>query len=105
MLRGQRGERLPLCRRPTWLAPIAAVENLKAARPLARNHSLGVTIAQLDLTDRPPCRVKLAENYRRAAHVASRRPAGAQVPATPDLNGRRRGIEVGLEHVFVSIMR
>jgi hypothetical protein len=64
-----------------------------------------MAIAELDLAYWPARGVKLAENYRRAAHVASRRPAGAQVPAAPDLNGRRRGIEVGLEHVFVSIMR
>jgi len=40
-----------------WLAPIAAVEYLEAARPLAYNHGLGMAIAELDLTNRTACRV------------------------------------------------
>jgi hypothetical protein len=62
-------------------------------------------IAQLNLTNRSACRVELAENYRRAVPGASRRPTGAQITASPNLNGRRRGIEVGLEHRLVTIMR
>ena len=88
---------------PDWrmrLAPIATVENLKAALTLAGSHDLGVAIAKLDLTNRPACCVKLAENDRRAIHYASRRPAGTQITASPDLNRRRRGIEVRLEHWF-----
>jgi hypothetical protein len=80
------------------LAPIAAVEYLQAAHSLAGNHDVGVAIAQLDLTNGPARRVKLAENYRRAIPGASRRPAGTQITASPDLNRCRRWIEVGLEH-------
>jgi hypothetical protein len=46
-------------RRPASLAPIAAVEYLKAARPFASDHCLGMAIAQLDLADRPSGRVDL----------------------------------------------
>jgi hypothetical protein len=65
---------------------------------LASNHDLGVAIAELDLANRPACRVKLAENYRRAVPGASRRSTPAQITAPPDLNGRRFGIEVRFEH-------
>jgi hypothetical protein len=61
---------------PTWLMPIAPVENLQAALTLAGNHDLGVSIAELDLTYRPASGVKLAENDSRAVPGASRRPAG-----------------------------
>jgi hypothetical protein len=50
------------------------------------------------LPDWPARRDELAENYRRAVSGASRRAAGAQIPASPDLNCRRRGFEVGFEH-------
>jgi hypothetical protein len=58
------------------LAPIATVEYLQAAVSLADNHRLGMAIAELDLTDRPACCVKLAENYRRPSRRAAQRPAG-----------------------------
>jgi hypothetical protein len=83
------------------LAPIAAVENLQAAHTLANDHDLGMAIAEFHLAQRPARGVKLAENYRRAVPGASRRPAGTQIAASPDLNGRRRGIEVRLEHRLV----
>jgi len=57
-----------------WLVPIAAVEYLESAPPLASNHHLGVPIAQIDLTNRPARGVNLPQNYRRAARRASRGP-------------------------------
>ncbi len=80
------------------LAPIAAVEYLKAALAFPSNHGLGMTIAQLDLSNRRTGCIDLAENYRRAAPRASRRPARALISASSDLDGRRDGIEVGFEH-------
>jgi hypothetical protein len=57
----------------------------------------GMAIAELDLSNRPARGVELAENYHRTRRSASRRPARALIAASPDLNGRRRGIEVGLK--------
>jgi hypothetical protein len=82
----------------TWLAPIATIEYLQAELTLAGNHDLGMAIAQFDLTDWPASGVKLAENDRRAIPGASRRLAGTQVTASPDLNCRRREIKVRFEH-------
>jgi len=68
------------------LAPIAAVEYLRAARTLANDHDLGVAIAELDLTNRPARGIELAESYRRSARRASRRPArcaGAALECQP----------------------
>ena len=62
-----------------------------------------MAIAQLNLTDWPACRVELSENDRRAVPAASRRPAGTQIAASPNLDGRRLGIEVGLQHRLVTI--
>jgi len=62
-----------------------------------------MTITQLDLANWPARRVDLPENYRRSAHEASRRSARRRVAASPDLNGRRDGIEVRFEHRLVSI--
>ncbi len=42
-----------------WLAPVAAVEYLEAAHPLASNHDLGMAIPRLDLPDWPARGVKL----------------------------------------------
>jgi hypothetical protein len=50
----------PLAR--SFLAPIAAVLNLQAARPLARNDDLGMTIAEFDLSNRPASSVDLPED-------------------------------------------
>jgi hypothetical protein len=86
-----------------WLAPIATVEYLETIPAFASNHGLGMTVAQLDLTNRTSCRVDLPENYRRAAHGASRRSTRRRVAASPDLNGRRCRIEVRFEHCLVSI--
>jgi hypothetical protein len=83
-----------------WLAPIAAVEYLEAALSFTSNDGLGVPIAQLDLTNRPASGVNLPENYRRAVPGASRRSARRRVAASPDLNGCRERIEVGLEDAF-----
>jgi hypothetical protein len=83
---------------PTWLAPIAAVEYLEAAPAFASNHGLGMAIAQLDLTNWPARCVDLPENYRRVGRRASWRSARRRVSASPDLNGRRDGIEIRLEH-------
>ena len=88
---------------PTWLAPIAAVEYLEAAPAFASNHGLGMAIAQLDLTNWPARCVDLQENYRRVGRRASWRSARRRVSASPDLNGRRDGIEIRLEHRLVSI--
>jgi hypothetical protein len=46
---------------PIWLAPIPAIEYLKAARPFAGNHDLSMAFAQLDLTNRPTCRIDLTK--------------------------------------------
>lgn len=62
-----------------------------------------MSFAQLDLSNRPTCRVNLPENYRRSAPRASRHPARRQIAASPYLNSGPDGIEVGLEHRFVSI--
>jgi hypothetical protein len=61
---------------------------------------LGVALAKLYLANGPASGVNLPENYRRAARPASRRPAGTRIPASPDLDGCRERIEVGLEHGF-----
>jgi hypothetical protein len=53
-----------------WLAPIAAIEYLEAALAFASNHRLGMTITQLDLSNRPARSIDLAENYRRRASVS-----------------------------------
>jgi len=82
------------------LAPIAAVKYLEASRSLASDHRLGVPVAKLYLSNRPAGGVNLPKNYRRAAHRASRRPAGTHVAASADLNRGRRVIEVGFEHRF-----
>jgi IS6 family transposase len=42
-------------------------------------------------------------DYRRSVHGTSRRAARRRVAAAPDLNGRRCGIEVRLEHGLLSI--
>jgi len=44
-----------------------------------------MAIAELDLTHRPARCIELPKNDRRAISVASRRPAGTQITATPDL--------------------
>jgi hypothetical protein len=64
-----------------------------------------VAIAQLYLPDWSARCIKLAENYCRPLHRASRRPAGTQITASPDLHSRRRKIEVGLEHHLSSLSR
>jgi hypothetical protein len=77
---------------------------ISQTRALAREQSRAhMSIAERDLTHRPACRIELPENYRRAIPGASRRPAGTQVTASPDLDGCRGRIEVRLEHRFVSI--
>jgi hypothetical protein len=50
-----------------WLTPIAAVEYLEASLAFASIHDLGVAIAEFDLTNRPPGRIDLPKDYRRAA--------------------------------------
>src|SRR5208337_3245552 len=57
-----------------------------------------MAIAQLDLTNRPARCVDLPKNCRRSAHAASLYSTQRRVAASPDLNSRRRGIEVRLEH-------
>jgi hypothetical protein len=85
------------------LAPIASVEYLEAELVFARNDGLGRTIAQLELTNRPAGCIDLPKNYRRLVYGASRRSTRRRVAASPDLNSRRRGIEVRFEHRLVSI--
>jgi hypothetical protein len=80
------------------LAPIATVEYLKPALSLAGNHDLGVMLAEFYLSNWPACSVNLPENYRRATRHAPRSSTRAQITASPDLNSRWRGIEVGFEH-------
>jgi hypothetical protein len=87
------------------LAPVAPIEYLQAVLALASDHGLGVAIAEFDLAQRPARGVKLAENDGRSTDRASRRPAGTQITASPDLNRCRCGIEVGLEHRLVTLMR
>src|SRR5271166_4514598 len=56
----EQSTRAPLPRRrPMSLAPIAAIMNFEASRPLASNHGLGMAIAQLDLTNWPASGVDL----------------------------------------------
>src|SRR5208282_750024 len=85
------------------LAPIAAVEYLEAALAFASYHHLGMRIAQLDLTNRSAGCIDLTKHYRRSAHGALRCSARHRVAASLDLNGRRNGIEVRLEHRLLSI--
>jgi hypothetical protein len=89
----------------SWLEPIAAVEYLEAGPAFPSNHGLVMAIAQLDLTNRPARCVDLPKNYRRGARRASRCSARRRVAASPDLNSRRRRIEVRFEHCLVSITR
>jgi hypothetical protein len=60
-----------------------------------------MAIAELDLTNGPARGVKLIENDCRAIPGASRRSAGAQVAASPDLNRRRSGLKSGSSIVLV----
>ena len=87
---------------PTLLAPIAPVEYLEAALAFASNHNLGMPIAKLDLSNRTAGCVYLPENYCRVDRT-SRCSARRRVAASPDLNSRRRGIEVRFEHRLVSV--
>jgi len=84
---------------PFQLAPIAPVEYLEAALAFASNHDLGMVTAQLDLSNWSAGCIDLPKNDCRTTHGASRRSARGRVAASPDLNGRRRGIEVRFEHV------
>jgi hypothetical protein len=86
------------CRPPILLPPVAPVEYLEAARSLAGDHNLGVTLAEFYLSNRPAGGVNLAQDDGCAPFCASRRPAGAPIAASPDLNGRWERIEVGFEH-------
>jgi hypothetical protein len=54
------------------LTPVAAIEYLEAARTFAGNHRLGVTIAKLNLSNRPGGCIDLPKNDRRSARRASR---------------------------------
>jgi hypothetical protein len=83
------------------LAPVATVENLKTACPLAGDHNLGVSVAKLDLSNGAAGRVNLPKNYGCTAHSASRRPAGAEIAAPSDLDGCRGRVEVEFEHRFL----
>jgi len=57
------------------LAPIAPVEYLEAARPLARNDQLGVTVTKLYLSNWPASGVNLPQDDGCASLNAPRRPA------------------------------
>jgi hypothetical protein len=83
---------------------LAAVLNLQAAAPFPSDHDLSVTAAELDLTNRPASSVNLPENYPRDSPRIART-TRAQIAASPDLNSRWRGIEVGFEHRLVSLSR
>ena len=85
------------------LAPLAPIENLQAALTLAGSHNLGVAIAELDLTNWPARCTELPKHDLRAISRASRRPVRA-IPASADLNCRRRGIEDRLERRTTSLM-
>jgi len=72
---------------------------------MQRSRSRAITVSawrsqNVDLTDWSACVVEFAENYRRQVPSASRRSAGTHVTASPDLNGGRSLVEVGLEHGF-----
>src|SRR5271163_277044 len=82
------------------LAPIAAVEYLEAARPLARNNQPGVTVTKLYLSNWPASGINLPQDDGCAPLSAPRRPALASITAPTDLNGCRLRIEVGLEHSY-----
>src|SRR5271155_2757059 len=81
-------------------APIAAVEYLEAARPLARNNQPGVTVTKLYLSNWPASGINLPQDDGCAPLSAPRRPALASITAPTDLNGCRLRIEVGLEHSY-----
>src|SRR5277367_6363252 len=81
-------------------APIAAVEYLEAARPLARNNQPGVTVTKLYLSNWPASGINLPQDDGCAPLSAPRRPAGTRVPASADLDGCRLRIEVWLEHSY-----
>ncbi len=83
-------------------APLAAVLDFEPSSPFASNHYLSMAIAQLDLSNRPAGCIDLPQNYRNSAIRASRYSARHRTSASPDLNGRRGGIEVGFEHRLVS---
>jgi len=85
---------------PAWLPPIAAVEYLEAARPLARNDQLGMTVTKLYLSNWPASGINLPQDDGCAPLSAPRRPALASITAPTDLNGCRLRIEVGLEHSY-----
>jgi hypothetical protein len=91
------------CRPPILLPPVAPVEYLEAARSLAGDHNLGVTLAEFYLSNRPAGGVNLAENYRRVTPHTTWRSTRARIAASPDLNSRRRGIEVRLEQCLLSL--
>ena len=57
------------------LAPIAAVEYLEAARPLARNDKFGVTVTKLYLSNWPASGVNLPQDDSCANLSAPRHPA------------------------------
>jgi len=71
-------------------APIAAVENLKAALAFANKHDLGMPLVLLDLTNRPASGVDLSGGDDGCELVsASRRSAGKRIAVSPDLDGCR----------------
>jgi hypothetical protein len=79
------------------VAPIAAVLNLETARPLARNHDLGMAIAESDLPNVTAGVVDLLGDQS-SALLASRRFGLRDVSASAYPNGDGSGIEVGFEH-------
>ena len=65
--------------------------------PLRCDHGRGYGVAQLDLTNRLAGCIHLPENHRRSAQRKSQPSARHRVAASPDVNGRRDGIEIRLE--------
>jgi hypothetical protein len=88
--------------------PTSVIVSSRPARARARlcaasfyfssDDDLGVAITKLDLPSPPARDVNLAQDDGYASLSAARRPAGAHVPAAPDLDGCRLRIEVGLKH-------
>jgi hypothetical protein len=79
------------------LPTFSPVRDLETAVAFAVDHEIAVPVAELDLPRETAGGVNLF-GYRRRPFEAPSRPASRDVAAPMDTNGRRRGIEVRLEH-------
>jgi len=78
-------------------AGFSSIANLKTARTLALDDDFAVQRAQFDLANMTTSGIDLFRNQSRAPR-ASASFAPRNVAASMDANGRRRGIEIGLQH-------